>query len=82
MCIASSHFKVVTNIAHAEHVLSKYIFNKLYSPVTVHLVVTLRESGLVCESVGKAKFLSAHFDGEQSRDPEICHPRANSQWIL
>ena len=25
--------------------------------------------GLVCESVGKADMLSAHFDGEQSRDP-------------
>ena len=25
--------------------------------------------GLVCESVGKAEMLSAHFDGKQSRDP-------------
>ena len=25
--------------------------------------------GLVCESVGKADLLSAHFDGKQSRDP-------------
>ena len=25
--------------------------------------------GLVCESVGKADMLSAHFDGKQSRDP-------------
>ena len=25
--------------------------------------------GLVCESVGKAKMLSAHFDGKQSWDP-------------
>ena len=33
--------------------------------------------GLVCESVGKAKLLSAHFDGKQSRDPVdlpfTCH---------
>ena len=25
--------------------------------------------GLVCESVGKADIMSAHFDGKQSRDP-------------
>ena len=25
--------------------------------------------GLVCESIGKADRLSAHFDGKQSRDP-------------
>ena len=34
--------------------------------------------GLVCESVGKADILSAHFDGKQSRDPvdlpSTCHP--------
>ena len=34
--------------------------------------------GLVCESVGKADVLSAHFDGKQSRDPvdlpSTCHP--------
>ena len=34
--------------------------------------------GLVCESVGKANLLSAHFDGKQSRDPvdltSTCHP--------
>ena len=34
--------------------------------------------GLVCESVGKADMLSAHFDGTQSRDPVdlpfTCHP--------
>ena len=34
--------------------------------------------GLVCESVGKAEMLSAHFDGKQSRDPvdlpSTCHP--------
>ena len=34
--------------------------------------------GLVCESVGKAQMLSAHFDGKQSRDPadlpSTCHP--------
>ena len=34
--------------------------------------------GLVCESVGKADLLSAHFDGKQSRDPvdlpSTCHP--------
>ena len=34
--------------------------------------------GLVCESVGKAEMLSAHFDGKQSRDPvdllPTCHP--------
>ena len=34
--------------------------------------------GLVCESVGKADMLSAHFDGKQSRDPidlpSTCHP--------
>ena len=33
--------------------------------------------GLVCESVGKADMLSAHFDGKQSRDPvdlpSACH---------
>ena len=33
--------------------------------------------GLVCESVGKADLLSAHFDGKQSRDPvdlpSTCH---------
>ena len=32
---------------------------------------------LVCESVGEAKMLSAHFDGKQSRDsvdlPSTCH---------
>ena len=27
------------------------------------------DGGLVCESVGKADMLSAHFDGKQSRDP-------------
>ena len=32
--------------------------------------------GVVCESVGKADMLSAHFDGKQSRDPAICHPLA------
>ena len=34
--------------------------------------------GLVCESVGKAEVLSAHFDGKQSNDPVdlplTCHP--------
>ena len=34
--------------------------------------------GLVCESVGKADMLSAHFDGKHSRDPldlpSTCHP--------
>ena len=34
--------------------------------------------GLVCESVGNADILSAHFDGKQSRDPVdlpfTCHP--------
>ena len=34
--------------------------------------------GLVCESIGKANMLSAHFDGKQSRDPvdlpPTCHP--------
>ena len=34
--------------------------------------------GLVCESVGKAEMLSAHFDGKQSRDPvdlpSTCQP--------
>ena len=34
--------------------------------------------GLVCESVGKADMLPAHFDGKQSRDPvdlpSTCHP--------
>ena len=34
--------------------------------------------GLVCESVGKADMLSAHFDGKQYRDPanlpSTCHP--------
>ena len=34
--------------------------------------------GLVCESVGKADMLSAHFDGKQSTDsvdlPSTCHP--------
>ena len=34
--------------------------------------------GLVCESVGKAVMLSAHFDGKHSRDPvdlpATCHP--------
>ena len=34
--------------------------------------------GLVCESVGKADMLSAHFDGKKSRDPvdlpSTCHP--------
>ena len=34
--------------------------------------------GLVCESVRKANMLSAHFDGNQSRDsvdlPSTCHP--------
>ena len=33
--------------------------------------------GLVCESVGKADMLSAHFDGKQSKDlvdlPSTCH---------
>ena len=33
---------------------------------------------LVCESVGKAEMLWAHFDGKQSRDlvdlPSTCHP--------
>ena len=33
---------------------------------------------MVCESVGKADMLSAHFDGKQSRDPvglpSTCHP--------
>ena len=33
--------------------------------------------GLVCESVGKADMLTAHFDGKQSRDPvdlpSTCH---------
>ena len=33
---------------------------------------------LVCESVGRADLLSAHFDGKQSRDtvdlPSTCHP--------
>ena len=35
-------------------------------------------ASLVCESVGKADMLSAHFDGKQSRDPvdlpTTCHP--------
>ena len=34
--------------------------------------------GLVCESVGKADMLSAHFEGKQSRDPvdlpSTCYP--------
>ena len=34
--------------------------------------------GLVCESVGKADMMSAHFDGKQTRDPvdlpSTCHP--------
>ena len=34
--------------------------------------------GLVCESVGKADMLSAHFNGKQFRDPvdlpSTCHP--------
>ena len=34
--------------------------------------------GLVCQSVGKADMLSAHFDGKQLRDPvdapSTCHP--------
>ena len=34
--------------------------------------------GLVCESVGKAGLLSAHFDSKQSREavdlPLTCHP--------
>ena len=34
--------------------------------------------GLVCESIGKADILPAHFDGKQSRDPvdlpSTCHP--------
>ena len=34
--------------------------------------------GLVCESIGKADMLSAHFDGQQSRDPvdmpSTCRP--------
>ena len=34
--------------------------------------------GLVCESVGRADLLSAHFDGQQFRDPvdlpSTCHP--------
>ena len=34
--------------------------------------------GVVCESVGNADMLSAHFDGKQSRDPvdlpSTCHP--------
>ena len=34
--------------------------------------------GLVCESIGKADMLSAHFDGRQSWDPvdlpSTCHP--------
>ena len=34
--------------------------------------------GLVCESVGKADLLSAHFDGKHYRDPvdlpSTCHP--------
>ena len=38
-------------------------------------------SGLVCESVGKADMLSAHFDGKQSRDPvdlpSTCHPSSS-----
>ena len=37
--------------------------------------------GLVCELVGKADMLSAHFDGKQSRDPvdlpSTCHPSPN-----
>ena len=37
--------------------------------------------GLVCESVGKADMLSAHFDGKQSRDPvdppSTFHPSPN-----
>ena len=36
------------------------------------------DGGLVCESIGKADLLSAHFDGKQSRDPvdlpSTCHP--------
>ena len=34
--------------------------------------------GLVCESIGKADMLSAHFDGKQSMNPvdlpSTCHP--------
>ena len=30
--------------------------------------------GLVCESVGKAELLPAHFHGKQSRVLSICHP--------
>ena len=37
--------------------------------------------GLVCESVGKADLLSAHFDGKQSREPvdlpSTCHPSSS-----
>ena len=37
--------------------------------------------GVVCESVGKADFLSDHFDGMQSREsvdlPPTCHPSPN-----
>ena len=36
------------------------------------------DSGLKCESVGKADLLSAHFDGKQSRESvdlqPTCHP--------
>ena len=37
--------------------------------------------GLVCESVGKADMMSAHFDGKQSMDPvdlpSTCHPSSS-----
>ena len=40
--------------------------------------LTREGGGLVCESVGKADMLSAHFHGKQSRDPvdlpSTCHP--------
>ena len=44
--------------------------------------------GLVCESVGKAEILSAHFDGKQCSDPvdllSTCHPSpsltSSSRW--
>ena len=51
--------------------------------VWIHLFLLLGAGGgLVCESVGKADILLAHFDGKQSRDPVdlpvTCHPSQKS----
>ena len=46
--------------------------------IRLFLLLFGKGGGLVCESVGKAEILSAHFDGKQSRDPVdlpyTCHP--------